>query len=111
MSKYHNIKTYVDNILFDSIAEAEYYIYLKSEEKMGHISDLQLQVPFMLQSSYKNNRGQRIRAIKYIADFVFNRDGEKVIVDVKGKQTEAFKIKWKMLGMKYPDYILEIISV
>ena len=71
MNKYRNRKTIVDGITFDSKAEANRYIELKMLEKAGYIKQLKLQPKFTLQESYKNNKGQTIRAITYIADFSY----------------------------------------
>ena len=46
MSKYHNKKTVVDGITFDSLKESRYYLFLKDKVKSGEIADLQMQVPF-----------------------------------------------------------------
>ena len=46
MSKYRNIKTEVDGIVFDSKAEARRYAELRLLEKANEISDLRLQYPF-----------------------------------------------------------------
>ena len=75
----------------------------KVSEKQKEIKDFELQVPFVLQPSFKRN-GKTERAIKYIADFVVHYpDGHKQVVDTKGMRTEMFKLKRKMLLYKYPD--------
>lgn len=43
MSKYKNKKVVVDNILFDSKKEANYYTKLKILKDAGKITDLELQ--------------------------------------------------------------------
>lgn len=110
MNKFRAKKTTLDGIKFDSKLEAEYYTHLKLLEKAGKISNLQRQVPFELLPAYTDSTGKKIRPIKYKADFVFNRGEEKIIVDVKGVQTREFKLKWKLLGYKYPQYKLEIVT-
>ena len=48
--------------------------------------------------------GKRIRPITYKADFkVIYKDGHEEVIDVKGKLTEEFKIKRKMLLYRYRD--------
>lgn len=71
MNKYRNRKTIVDGIKFDSKAEANRYIELRMLEKAGYIKQLRLQPRFVLQESYKNNKGETIRAITYKADFSY----------------------------------------
>ena len=51
MNKYKNKKVVIDNILFDSKKEANYYTYLKLLEKAGKIKNLELQKKFILQDS------------------------------------------------------------
>ena len=71
MNKYRNRKTIVNGIKFDSKAEANRYIELKMLERNGYIEKLILQPKFELQSKYKNNKGENIRAITYKADFSY----------------------------------------
>lgn len=96
-SKYHNKKTTVDGITFDSRREADRYCELKLLLMAGLISDLKLQVPFELVP--KSSKG---RAIKYIADFVYtdNKTGETVIEDVKGIKTAVYKLKKRLMAEK-----------
>lgn len=102
-NKYHNNKCEADGIVFDSVLEKNYYCELKMRRMAGEIKDFELQVPFILQPSFKRN-GKTERAIKYIADFVVHYpDGHKQVVDTKGMRTEMFKLKRKMLLYKYPD--------
>ena len=95
-NKYHNKKVIVDNIKFDSKKEARRYNELKLLEKAGIIKNLQRQVKYELQPSFKYN-GKTIRAINYIADFVYEKDGELIVEDVKGIKTDIYKLKKKML--------------
>lgn len=103
MSKFHNKKTIVDGILFDSQMESHYYLYLKELKEQGVVVDFKLQPIFILQEGFSKD-GKRIQPIKYIADFeVTYNDGHVEIIDVKGKITEAFRIKRKILLYKYRD--------
>jgi hypothetical protein len=63
-SKYGNVKTEVDGVLFDSKAEAERYGELKLMERNGEITDLQLQVRYPIEYN-----GALI--CTYVADFVY----------------------------------------
>ena len=99
MGKYNNRKTIIDNIKFDSNAEATRYQFLKILLKTGKIEDLELQPKFLLQPSFKKN-GKTIRAINYIADFKYIQDKKIVIEDVKGMETKEFKIKKKLFEYK-----------
>ena len=70
MNKYKNKKIVIDGIKFDSRLEANRYCQLKILERAREIKDLRRQVEFVIQPSYKKNN-KTIRAIKYIADFVY----------------------------------------
>lgn len=108
--KYHNRKTIVDGITFDSKAEAERYQELVLLQKSGVISNLQLQPTFELIPTFKKN-GKTYRKTVYKADFsYFDHDVERTIIeDVKGVKTPVYKLKKKLFEYLYKDYeILEI---
>lgn len=109
MSKYNNKKTQVDMYVFDSILEAKRYKQLAILEKANKISNLKLQPKFLLQENFKKN-GKAFRKIEYIADFCYEENGQIIVEDVKGKETEVFKLKRKMFEYKYPDLSLKIIT-
>jgi hypothetical protein len=76
---------------------------LKFLERAGKIKDISLQHKFELQPSFKKN-GKTIRAITYIADFVYF-DLERmvnVVEDVKGYKTKEYLLKKKLFEYKYP---------
>lgn len=113
MSKYKNKKVVIDNITFSSQKEGMRYLQLKEMEQRGEIKDLKLQVPFELQPSFKLE-GETIRAMKYIADFVYmeNVNGDipawkQVVEDVKGMRTRVYKDKKKQFMYKYQTKIRE----
>lgn len=102
-NKYGNHKTQYKGISFDSKKECEYFIYLEALEAQGGISELQRQVKFELQPSFKHN-GKTIRAINYVADFTFyDKEGKFHIVDTKGIKTEVYKLKKKMMQFQGHD--------
>lgn len=109
MNKYRNRKIVIDNIKFDSVLEANRYRELKLLQRAKEISNLRLQVPFVLQEGFKKN-GKTYQAIKYIADFVYEEKGQIIVEDTKGVKTENFKIKQKLFEYKYPELSLKIIT-
>ena len=109
MNKYKNRKIVVDNIKFDSILEANRYQELKLLQKAKQISNLRLQVPFLLQEGFKKH-GKTHRKIEYIADFVYEENGQTIVEDTKGMKTETFKIKQKLFEYKYPELSIKIIT-
>ena len=102
-SKYKAIKTKIDEIVFASALEAKRYKQLKLLEAAGAIKNLILQPKFNLMDSYKYN-GKTIRAIDYIADFMYEEDGKRIVEDVKGVRTKDYIIKSKLF---IKQYILE----
>jgi len=109
-SKYNNRKTVVDGITFDSKKEADYYCALKLLKQSGEIRDFGLQPKYELQPAFEKN-GKKYRPITYVADFVIvNNDGTTEVVDVKGVETQVFKLKKKMFEYHYPDLALKIVK-
>ena len=107
-SKYGNKKVIVDNVTFDSIAEAERYKQLRLMEQAGAISDLQLQPRYELQKAFTDNDGIKQRAIIYVADFEFRERISAgvwrwIVEDVKGKAVPVYLLKKKLFLFKYPD--------
>lgn len=98
ISKYRNKKTNG----YDSKKEAKRADELKLLERGKIITDLQEQVSILLQEKFRHN-GKWERPIIYIADFVYYKDGVKIIEDVKGFKTDVYRIKRKMLLFNYPD--------
>lgn len=99
-SKYHNEQTEVAGLRFDSKKEARRYEQLMIMLSLGQIRDLRLQQDFTLQEAYTTPEGQRIRAIRYRADFVYTvcATGQRIIEDAKGKRTDVYMIKRKMMA-------------
>ena len=109
MNKYRNKKILIDNHRFDSELEAKRYCQLKLLQRAKQISNLRLQVPFLLQEGFKKN-GKTHRKIEYIADFVYEENGQTVVEDTKGICTDVFRIKQKMFEYKYPNLSIKIIG-
>lgn len=108
--KYHNVP---DNrttpggnsIRFDSIKEAHRYDDLMLLLRAGKIKNLKLQPEFTLQEAFKTPEGESVKAIRYRADFEYDRhDGDgfwtHVIEDVKGLKTQQYLLKRKLMQEK-----------
>ena len=95
-NKYHNRKTEIDGIKFDSKREANRYIELKLMEQAKAIQDLKLQVKFPLVK--KSSHGQEV---VYVADFVYYEDGKMVVEDSKGYRTDVYKLKKRLMAELY----------
>lgn len=96
-SKYHAKKTVIDGIEFDSAREAKRYTRLRALEDEGKIQHLRLQVPFELVPSFECE-GVKYREMRYVADFVYVRDGKVVVEDCKGFKTPEYKLKKKLMA-------------
>lgn len=112
--KYHNTKTVLDGIKFDSKLEAERYAQLKILERAGVIRSLELQPSFELLPSFKKN-GKTWRKTVYKADFryILCEDDRIIIEDVKGSTaviTDVFRLKQKLFEYKYPEYTISIVT-
>lgn len=108
MSKYNSRKTVVNGITFDSKKEACRYQELLLLEQAGEIRGLKLQPEFTLQEAFTTPQGERVRAVKYRADFSYVRpikEGvdtrwERVVEDVKGVRTKEYQLKRKLMLAK-----------
>ena len=111
-SKYKSVKTEVDGIIFDSKKEAKRYKELRLLEKEGLVSNLKLQVPYLLcpaqlGADYNGKQITLRREMKYIADFVYKVDGVEVINDAKGYRTKEYKQKKNLMKKIYGIEIYE----
>jgi len=110
-SKYGNVKTTEKGIRFDSKKEAARYQELMLLEQAGEIEELRLQETFVLQNAYTTTEGERIKAITYRADFTYYEGPLATcatIEDCKGKMTNEFRIKWKMMKSHFPNFIYKL---
>ena len=107
MSKYNSKKVEYEWIKFDSKVEMEYYIYLKSRDC---IQDIKIQPSYILQNKFVTGAGEKIQAIKYIADFEIVSEWWLVdVVDIKWLATETAKLKRKLFLYEHPDKALSWI--
>jgi hypothetical protein len=101
-TKYKAKKVELDGHIFDSVIESRYYTQLKWAQEHKTILFFRIQPRYLLQEAFKKD-GKSFRKIEYVADFeVHNLDGSIEVIDVKGMETEAFKIKRKLFEKKYP---------
>ena len=101
--KYNNVKVRIDGHTFDSKKEGAYWLHLRELERVGEISNLELQKWFEIVPKINGNR----RARYYVADFVFVENGKKIIVDVKSPITRinpVYSLKKALILANYPEY-------
>lgn len=81
-----------DDIKFSSKRERAYYQKLKLLQQTGEVLFFLMQVPIRLPGK-----------TKYVCDFqIFYLDGTVAFVDVKGMETETFKLKKRQVEALYP---------
>lgn len=114
-NKYHARKDSRGAIRFDSQREARRYDELMLLLKAGEIRRLKLQPQYTLQESYVTPDGERIRAIRYVADFSYERRCERdewalIIEDVKSRATatQVYRNKKKMMREIYGISVQEV---
>ena len=123
--KYGNKKVVVDGIQFDSQKEARRYRELKLRQRVGQISELELQKAFeLIPAQYETyerygKTGKRLQDGKrcvekscvYYADFAYrDKSGQLVVEDTKSKatRTKDYIIKRKLLLWRYGIRIIEV---
>lgn len=107
-NKYGNKKTIVYGITFDSKKEASRYQELKFLELGGKITELHRQVPFELIPKQTKEDGKVERAVNYVADFTYWKDGKFIVEDAKGFRTPDYILKRKMMLEKHGITIREV---
>lgn len=109
--KYKNKKIVYNGIKFDSRKEYKRYCELALLEKVGQITNLELQKTFeLIPAQYEyyeryNKNGKKLkdgkicleRAVCYKADFVYQENGKTVVEDTKGFKTKDYILKRKMM--------------
>ena len=113
MTKYKARRTTIDGISFPSKLEAVRYRQLKTLQNAGEIKDLKLQVEFVINRGYKDAvTGEKMRAVMYVADFVyFDMQTKRLIVeDTKGVETPVFKNKWRQCRELYPEFEWRLVK-
>lgn len=105
VKRFGAFKVTINDILFDSIMESKFYVYLLELKGSKEIKTFERQVTFELQPKFKDKfSGKTVLPIKYISDFVVtDKDGTVFVVDVKGVETPEFRIKKKLFQYKYPN--------
>ena len=122
-TKYKSKSIIIDGIVFQSKKEGRRWTELRMLERAGEITNLQRQVPYLLipeqraPSTDVYKKGSRAgqpkpgpvleRRVVYIADFVYQENGETVVEDAKGMRTKEYVLKRKMMLYRYGIRIKE----
>ena len=117
-SKYHARKITTPEGTFDSQKEYRRWKELCLLQCGGVISDLHRQVSYPLVPEQREpdttgprggvKRGKLLeRPVEYVADFVYQKDGQTVVEDSKGVRTPDYIIKRKLMLYVHGIRILE----
>lgn len=102
----------VFGICFDSKGESQHYLYLLSREKAGEISNIRLQVEFVLQEGFMY-AGKKERPIKFTIDFCYydNKRGCDVYEEFKGFKTVDYSLRRRLFLFKFPHLVyVEVVQ-
>ena len=67
-------------------------------QRIGDIQNLREQVDYILIPAQRDDDGNLLeRQIKYIADFVYEKNGKEIVEDTKGYKTADYILKRKMM--------------
>lgn len=96
-SKYHAKKVTHNGITYDSKKECQRHSELLLLERAGVIQGLQRQVKYELIPSQRVDGKVVERPVAYVADFVYQQNGNTVVEDTKGVKTKDYIIKRKLM--------------
>lgn len=124
--RYNHTKVEVNGLKFDSKKEYQRYLVLKEAEDQGIITDLRTQVKYELIPAVVEEYIEHLKtkdkvktrtlqlAITWTADFVYLKDGEEVVEDVKPSKallSDRFVIKEKLFFWKYRKRIRLVYNI
>lgn len=105
-------------IRFPSQREARRFDQLMLQLRAGVIRDLKLQQSYTLQAAYITPEGEHVRGITYRADFSYERATAPdaigdvywlpVVEDAKGKRTDVYIMKKKLMKERLGISIVEV---
>jgi hypothetical protein len=110
-SKFGNVRIEMDGFTFDSQAEHRRYLVLKGLADEGKIRSLKVHPVFVLFPTLDRTR----RGITYAPDFTYDlvqQTGWRSIAeDVKGAQTELWRLKRRCFELLFPAIELRVVPV
>ena len=110
--KYRNKKVASGGAIFDSKKESRRYTELQLLERSGAIRELQTQYAFTLAEAVKfSNESRQKPAVKYIADFVYIKDGQMIVEDVKSEATKKLAVYRLKKHLMMSVHGIEVVEV
>lgn len=98
VNKFHNNRTEYNGVIYHSAKEAKYAAELDLLKRAGEVKEWfrQVRVPLCVSG---------ILICTYVVDFMYrDRDGKETYVEIKGAETQTWKIKWKLFNALYPTF-------
>ena len=106
--KYRNEPTVLDGQRFDSRRELNRWLELRLLERAGEIRELQRQVAYELVPAQRDWHGQHVRAVRYVADFVYRTaTGVLIVEDAKGIRTPEYRLKAMLMLWRHGITVIE----
>ena len=103
-NKYNNVPKRYNGRTYHSTLEAEFAQVLDLMKKGKLIKEIKPQPSFRLDVNGKH-------ICNIIPDFfVIDKDDQEIIYEVKGKETDTWKIKAKLFQALYPQYKYEVVK-
>ena len=87
----------MNGVVYDSQKEANRWCELSLLQRAGKITNLQRQVKYELIPAQRIDGKVVERACTYVADFVYEENGNTVVEDTKGFKTKDYIIKRKLM--------------
>jgi hypothetical protein len=107
-NKYHNQKTPIDGIVFDSMKEAGRYLYLRNLRDAGLVTELRLQHRWEI---FVDTPTGRRHIAWWLSDFDYWLEGAHLVEDVKSTPTRnnpVYRLKRKLIEALYGFEIHEV---
>lgn len=124
--RYNHKTIIIGNLKFDSEKEYDRFLVLKDAEEKGVISNLRTQVKYELIPAVKEEYIEHLKtkdkiktrtlqlAITWTADFVYIKEGEEIVEDVKARKdllSDRFVIKEKLFFWRYGKRIRIVYDI
>jgi len=104
MSKYKNVRQTYDGYSYHSKKEAEYAAKLDWMKKAGEVTKWERQVKISLDVN-------GVHIANYFIDFkVYYKNGKIEFWEVKGMETDIWRMKFKLTKALYPEYKLVVLK-
>ena len=103
-NKYNARTSFYNGVWYPSAKEAAYAAELDMRVRAGELREWKRQIPIdLIVNGYKIGR--------YTIDFLeIDKNGGEMWTEVKGAETEAFRLRWKLFDALYPERDKQIVK-